>query len=358
MRGFLFLVVLLFYYAQLVLFSGWEQPLGNSVHVLTWRSGEKRIRDPIRTAAPLIPARRNGTTVSSHRNGKRKPYLLEEASKCLVNKEKQKILNYDKTGIIYSVVFAVTADSASGAIVQELDNTLFMLSVYAREFSCKTVVFTTTPSIIALSKTLGHTVVTNTRVNRYGLPFIEDIMEVTHCIYSSRHVGYVNSDILFTSNLFAIIDSIPKSRPPVFSIYELALTVKNVEISPIQHFSNASEIDNCIRAKAAGKKRRHVDSADLFVFSNSSSFTHLRNIVVGRVLFDNCMMRNTYLQGGELIDLNAVVEGVHQGHEGFKEHMKQSKATWSNISWNQNVTRFKYINHQGSLHYPNRIAID
>ena len=50
------------------------------------------------------------------------------------------------------------------------------------------------------------------------------------------------------------------------------------------------------------------------------------------------------------------MEGVHQGHEGFKEHMKQSKATWSNISWNQNVTRFKYINHQGSLHYPNRIA--
>ena len=42
------------------------------------------------------------------------------------------------------------------------------------------------------------------------------------------------------------------------------------------------------------------------MFSNSSSFTHLRNIVVGRVLFDNCMMRNTYLQGGELIDLNAV----------------------------------------------------
>ena len=37
--------------------------------------------------------------------------------------------------------------------------------------------------------------------------------------------------------------------------------MKNVEISPIQHFSNASAIDSYIRAKAAGKKRRHVDSA-------------------------------------------------------------------------------------------------
>ena len=96
--------------------------MGNSLHVLTWRSGEKRIRDPIRTAAPLIPARRNGATVSSHRNGKRKPYLLEEASKCLVNKEKQKILNYDKTGIIYSVVFAVTADSASVAPIPRIED--------------------------------------------------------------------------------------------------------------------------------------------------------------------------------------------------------------------------------------------
>lgn len=96
--------------------------MGNSVHVLTWRSGEKRIRDPIRTAAPLIPARRSGTTVSSHRNGKRKPYSLEEASKCLVNKEKQKIINYDETGNIYSVVFAVTADSASVAPILRIDD--------------------------------------------------------------------------------------------------------------------------------------------------------------------------------------------------------------------------------------------
>ena len=50
------------------------------------------------------------------------------------------------------------------------------------------------------------------------MPFIKDIMEVTRCIYNSKHVGYVNSDILFTSNLFAIIDSIPRASPALFPI--------------------------------------------------------------------------------------------------------------------------------------------
>ena len=39
-----------------------------------------------------------------------------------MDKEKQKILNYDKTGIVYSVVFAVTADSASVALIPRIED--------------------------------------------------------------------------------------------------------------------------------------------------------------------------------------------------------------------------------------------
>ena len=38
-----------------------------------------------------------------------------------------------------------------------------MMSVYAAEYSCKTVVFTSTPFIIDYATHLGHTVVTHTR---------------------------------------------------------------------------------------------------------------------------------------------------------------------------------------------------
>ena len=82
----------------------------------------------------------------------------------------------------------------------------------------------------------------------------------------------------------------------------------------------------------------------------------MRNIVVGRVLLDNCLMRIMHFQRGELINMNNVVIGVHQGFAGFKTHLKEQKATWSDISWNQNVTRFKYIIHQGTLRLANRVA--
>ena len=55
----------------------------------------------------------------------------------------------------------------------------------------------------------------------YGLPFIRPILEVSRMIYPSAYLGYVNSDILFTSNLFALLDYATKSYPPLFPIVQL-----------------------------------------------------------------------------------------------------------------------------------------
>ena len=92
------------------------------------------------------------------------------------------------------------------------------------------------------------------------------------------------------------------------------------------------------------------------MFSNTTDFSSVRDIVVGRVLLDNCLMRIMYLSGGELVDITQAVDGVHQGFYGFKRQIKSSNATWSNISWNQKITKFKYINHQGSLLAANRVV--
>ena len=77
-------------------------------------------------------------------------------------------------------------------------------------------------------------------------------------------------------------------------------------------------------------------------------------------------MRVMYLEGGELVNANKyctgtylglwIVIGVHQGFDGFKDHIKAVKAKYSDISWNQKVTGFKYINHQGTLRFSNRIV--
>lgn len=105
-----------------------------------------------------------------------------------------------------------------------------MLSMYAREFKCITVVFTSTPSIIQYAISLGHTVVTHTkylcigiiifRTNRYGLPFIQPILEISKVLYKSRYYGYLNSDILFSSRVFQFMESTKKAIPPLADVVE------------------------------------------------------------------------------------------------------------------------------------------
>ena len=48
------------------------------------------------------------------------------------------------------------------SILMEVKNTMHMLSVYAKEHDCHTVIFTSTPIVISYAVSLGHTVVTNT----------------------------------------------------------------------------------------------------------------------------------------------------------------------------------------------------
>ena len=52
----------------------------------------------------------------------------------------------------------------------DVRNTLTMLALYTHEFSCRVVVFTSTPAIIDFSTSLGHTVITNTRYNDFPPP--------------------------------------------------------------------------------------------------------------------------------------------------------------------------------------------
>ena len=67
-------------------------------------------------------------------------------------------------------------------------------------------------------------------------------------------------------------------------------------------------------------------------------------------------MRISYKTNGELISLNDVVNGAHQGFEGFKDHSKQRKASNEDKDWNKKIVGFKYINHQGTLQNSNRVV--
>ena len=50
-------------------------------------------------------------------------------------------------------------------------------------------------------------------MNIYNLPFIRNILEVTRLLFDSYYVGYVNSDIVFGSNLFYLVERALQARP-------------------------------------------------------------------------------------------------------------------------------------------------
>ena len=55
-------------------------------------------------------------------------------------------------------------------------------------------------------------------MNIYNLPFIRNILEVTRLLFDSYYVGYVNSDILFGSSLFYLVERALQARPRLSDI--------------------------------------------------------------------------------------------------------------------------------------------
>ena len=45
------------------------------------------------------------------------------------------------------------------------------------------------------------------RVNRYGLPFMKYMLERGKFLFHSEYIGYINSDILVTPNLFEALQT-------------------------------------------------------------------------------------------------------------------------------------------------------
>ena len=176
------------------------------------------------------------------------------------NVSSQSVINYRKGNHRFLVVFSITVDLKTDVIPVGVENTMHMLSVYAKTADCHTVVFTSTPIVISLAISLGHTVVTNTSCNPYGFPFIQPILEVTRLLYNPYHISYLNSDILFTSVLFSVIRG--ARRAYLYPIYELAMRVREIKISPITNLTSVSEINNYIETNTAGNRNwRHQDSA-------------------------------------------------------------------------------------------------
>ena len=77
-----------------------------------------------------------------------------------------------------------------------------MLSLYQKHFSFKAVMFSTSQDIQLYCEKYDIRVLSSFPVNRYGLPVLKNMLLLARSLYATHYVGYMNSDILFSTALF------------------------------------------------------------------------------------------------------------------------------------------------------------
>ncbi|CBK24745.2 uncharacterized protein [Blastocystis hominis] len=159
-------------------------------------------------------------------------------------------------------------------------------------------------------------------------------------LFSSAHYGYLNSDILVSTELFRTLHECQHlvSRGVVKPNYLLAGRVHEIDISLIPSIPTSSEPFDSIVFRLANSSRaalRHIHSADYFVFSSAMDLSKLHNVVVGRSRIDNYLMDVPRRQGGSLIDATLQIPAVHQGLCGFMCRAKPMRLSFMNHNWNR-----------------------
>ena len=100
-------------------------------------------------------------------------------------------------------------------IDMDVRNTLVMMGLFQKQFSFRAVVFSRSPSVIVFCREHHITCITNYAClplplfthssNPFHMPLIRFLLLQAQHLFPSRYYGYVNSDILLSSSLFAVL---------------------------------------------------------------------------------------------------------------------------------------------------------
>ena len=97
-----------------------------------------------------------------------------------------------------------------------MNNTLKMMAMFQREFSCRSIVFTTSEPMLRLCRALGLTATYDIEENPYGLPYIGSMFRRAASLFQAQFYGYINADILLSTKIFSILSFIQEQRKTFF----------------------------------------------------------------------------------------------------------------------------------------------
>ena len=239
----------------------------------------------------------------------------------------------------YFLVLAVTVGNVD-VLNKDVHNTLCMLSYFQQHFSFKAVLFTNSDVVLHICEQYGITVITKFSTNMYSLPYCRFMLNQLRLLFSSEHYGYLNSDILLSTELFRTLRECAEmaKRGVIRRNYLVAGRVRDVEIDIVPTLEPSSgDLDTVIARLSSPSLStlRHIHSADYFVFSKFMDLTRLAPVVVGRTRMDNYLLDIPRRQRGSLVDASFQVLGIHQGMCGFLCHTKPKHLPFLDENWNR-----------------------
>ena len=87
----------------------------------------------------------------------------------------------------------------------KVKNTIKMMSLFQREFSCRAIVFTTDHSIQEFCNSQHVATSSEFKTNPYRLPYIGSLFETAAAQFKAHFYGYINSDILVSTEIFSVL---------------------------------------------------------------------------------------------------------------------------------------------------------
>ncbi len=198
--------------------------------------------------------------------------------------------------------------------------------------ACEVIVFGDEPGVRECCEELGFRQIADVPRNEYGTPLLDGLFEAAERTATTEILGFVNADIMLTSDLMSGVHTV-RVRFPRFLLIARRW---NVEIEGESDFE-APDWESQLRRYV-----RHQDSLeslyggiDLFVFPRGI-WRELQPFAIGRFRWDSALIFRARKLGVPVVDATEVVTCVHQLHD-YSHHPQGSSGVFLGPEAERNV---------------------
>jgi len=161
----------------------------------------------------------------------------------------------------------------------------------------------------ALAQELGLRHVPEIACNEYGTPLLGDLFRQAGRNADSKYMCYVNADILLVSDFARALPWVWERQP------RFLIVSKRINLSVTEPLAFEAGWEEAVKAhsRESGVPAGHT-AIDIFVFPKGT-YPHVPDFGVGRLWFDQWLIKAAKESGIPVIDLSRVAPLFHQNHD-------------------------------------------